>query len=242
MVVHHFRMTDPLASGEPPQKQARVMELPPPPSATSERPQTPAVVIPTIPYLTGPTRTLLARLDSDFFVREITLDPGVQVLVPTAMYNVMNQLNVVNMDIMLQQFTRMWRTLLLKRSDIFKKTSNRRANNYIRIGVNTMTPAPLGDLLYHLGSFYSNIDGIRYLVGPPNRPNDPPDWWTLDVNTQNAWDRTMARMSHRFLMREFRRHMILKDARYIFVCVNLSMTIYSSMSENVTQVYCRVMV
>lgn len=233
---------------QPPAKRPAPLEPPPPSQAQPIKAQVVSAIRPAIPFLTGSVATPLSALASDYHVQEVVLDPAAQTRCAEATYETMQQL--VNVDLAITQapFTRMWRTLILKRSqDVYEKFRNRRAANYVRLGVNTLVPAPLGDVLYGLGSFYHADTGIRYYTGPPAQPADVPNWWVLDNAAQNAWDVTMARLSHQYLMREFPAHLDHKG-RTLFFCsrqlldddANVSVKTHSSVIDPVDGLICGV--
>lgn len=157
-----------------------------------------------IPYLSGATLLDFGRRDSDYRVRDFVLNIGEQQTLPVRTYSQMEQLVRVDLPITREQFTRMWRTLILKRvQDVYEHEKHQRAEHFIRLVRNILVPAPLADLLYSIGQMHSSARGFVYDTIPPPRPANPPDWTIIDPAIVANWTLTMNRMKHQFMMKEF---------------------------------------
>jgi hypothetical protein len=172
--------------------QAQAMTLNPKPSTSLS-----------IPFLT-PTRTItLGRADSDYHIQDVVMSIAGQTTLPGLVHAQLTQLVDTELEVNLEAFTRMWRTLLLKRAqDVYEKEKYRRANHFVRLGPQMLVPAPLGDLVYSIGQFHNVAEGVVYDTNPPAQAAQPEDWWTVDANIANAWIRTMRRMQRKYVMRE----------------------------------------
>lgn len=122
---------------------------------TTDHPRPSSSVVPTIPLLTPSELIHLARTDADYVFVDMPLDVAAQVSLPQATYRQLVSLRVVDLPITEAEFMRVWRTLLLKRSqDVYEKCHSTRPDHYVRITQQTLVPGPLSDVLYHLGSEY----------------------------------------------------------------------------------------
>lgn len=158
----------------------------------------------TLPYLTPYRLLTLGRQGSDFTRVECVVNVDGQTLLPELVHDQMSQLINVDLEINKADFTRLWKSLLLKRcQDVYEKERFRRATNFIRVGHQIPVPAPLADLTFALGSYFCPANGITYDVVPPVKGNDPPNWWEIDLPMLNRWNRTCARMKDLYHMREF---------------------------------------
>lgn len=147
---------------------------------------------------------IFGRLDSDFRILDHVFQVGLQVTLPTAVWQQIHQLTVVDLPITEDNFIRMWKTLLLKRvQDVFEQEKHHRADHFIRITRNMVVPAPLADLLYAIGSYYDPNEGVRHHIIPPARPAEPEPWWTIDNAILGQWDLCINRMQDAFVMKEF---------------------------------------
>lgn len=161
------------------------------------------------------------RLDSDYFIVDVVVNVEAQETLATATYQQMLQLTSLDFPITQQNFVRMWKTIILKRvHDVYEMEKHRRADHYLRLNRNLMLPAPLADLLYSLGQWYNDVEGIMYHMVPPTRAADPEPWWTLDNAIFSAWNQTVNRMQHLFQMKEYP-SLSDFDARPIYGCSKL---------------------
>lgn len=159
----------------------------------------------TIPYLRNPQASLsLGRLDSDYHVVDFTLQIAGQDTLSTLTYNQMTALVTVNLGITLDQFIRMWKTILLKRAnDVFEMEKRVRNATFIRLSRNLLLPGPLADLCHAIGGFSSPATGEVYHTVPPATPAVAPNWTVVDNDIVQLWNREMARMSPLYTMKEF---------------------------------------
>lgn len=97
----------------------------------------------------------------------------------------------------------MWKTLILKRvQDVYTKVTKVRPTHYVRFDDMITVPAPLGDLLYSMGSYYNREEGILYTPTQPAQPATPEDWWTVDSTIVRQWNTTMKRFTPFYTMRQ----------------------------------------
>lgn len=183
-------------------------EAPAQPQAAPEpsrvNPSLPGMMRPSIPYLQGTALTKFGSRATTYLVQDFAFNIDVQNTVATSTYNQMQVLVPVNFAMTLQQFIRMWKTLILKRvQDVYEREKHIRPEHYVRIDRSILVPAPLSDLMSAIGSFDSHSRGVTYHVTPPARAAQPPDWWTVDDNVVTLWVRLMHRMKHLYLMREY---------------------------------------
>jgi len=129
------------------------------------------------------------RADAIYRVVTRVLDPNDQVRLPVATYNAMCASRATQAPITEVNFTRMWRTLVLKRlQDTHEQVYYVRPQNYIRLNRNIPVPAPLADLLYSIGYIRSANLGYKFICGLPSKPAaNPPDWWDIDNAVVNGW-------------------------------------------------------
>lgn len=144
------------------------------------------------------------RLDSDAFVLDRVLQIATQDTLSERVFRQMEQLSHVDLPITLDDFQRMWKTLILKRvQDVYEREKMIRADHYIRLSRNIPIPAPLGDLLYSIGQLRSAVDGVIYHTIPPARAAAPPNWWTVDIPIVQNWSLLAGRMHEQYMFREF---------------------------------------
>jgi len=154
-----------------------------------------------IPYLLGAGRHAFGRMDSDYQVRSVTVSIDNQLTVPQAVYNQMLQLAIVDFNIDLYDFVRMWKTLILKRvQNVYARETMQRAEHSIPLSTPVVVPAPLGDLLTSLGQFKSQALGSVINIEPPNKPPEVQAWWTVDAEILTHWIQTMSRMHSMYQM------------------------------------------
>lgn len=147
---------------------------------------------------------IFGRMDSDYFIREHTVRINNQETLATQVYNALTELVTWRLPITLPQFLRMWKTLILKRTqDVFESEKSRRSDHFIRLVRNIPIPAPLGDLLHSLGYFHSFTTGYLHHIVQPARASTPETFWTVDPIITTAWTTTMNRLNHVYTMKEF---------------------------------------
>lgn len=185
-------------------------EQPPPPAAApapaaAPRPANPRQAGLNIPALNIAANQLaFGRLDSDYTVVELTAQIENQDDMATATFNAIQSVLSIDMTLTQAQFTRMWKTILLKRlQDIYEAEKFARHTNFVRLGRQLPLPAPLADLCHTLGYHHSAADGHMYHVVPPAQPNEPEDWRTVHHATLALYVREMQRVSIEYTMKEF---------------------------------------
>lgn len=156
-----------------------------------------------IPYLTPQQLVTLARGDADYTVPAHRVNIAAQTLLATATFEQLQQLTDLDLEISEDNFIRIWRSLLLKRSqDVFEKCRRQRPNHYLRVSSQLIVPAPLGDLLYSLGRYFHAEEGVVYETIPPNQADPVENWWQIESGPLQQWIRTCNRMKTKYLMRE----------------------------------------
>lgn len=159
---------------------------------------------PVIPYLIGEHLAQFGLRENTRLTYNYVLWIGGQDTVAEATYNQMLQLVNAILPLTVDEFQRMWKTLILKRvQDVFEKEKSRRAPHRIVLNRVVHVPAPLNDLLHAIGSFTSKSSGFTIHVIPP--PFTPPDqgWWYVDSDLVNRWCTMMHRMSKLYTIAEF---------------------------------------
>lgn len=127
-----------------------------------------------------------------------------QTLLPEMVYYQLWRFNMTDLELSLQEFKRVWRTLILKRvQDVYKEVTFAIPSDYIKLNRGILVPAPLSDILKALGTFRSQSTGAYYVATPPAHPADSPDWWILDRHALEGWVLIMTRMARYYLMRAF---------------------------------------
>lgn len=157
-----------------------------------------------IPILSGHLLLDFGRLDSTHRIHNLRISIANQETIASYTYQQMEQLSAVALVIEMNDFIRLWKTLILKRvQDVYKQEKHRRAPDFIRLMRNLPIPAPLADLLYCLGQKRSSAVGtILDMVLPP-KVTPASDWWTLDETILDHWCLTNSRMSTLYQIKEF---------------------------------------
>lgn len=159
---------------------------------------------PQIPCLTGITLSTFGRRDNRYRTLDYAIQIAGQDTVATSTYHQMTQICNSILPITVVEFTRMWKTLILKRTqDVYEKEKHNRADHFVRLDRSILTPAPLSDLLYSIGQFVSQSIGMQFHVTPPAHAAEPPNWWTVDAAILSNWNLLCNRMKKMYLMREF---------------------------------------
>lgn len=141
-------------------------------------------VVTLVPILSNPELKLqFGRMMSRR--RTVTLDVNPELImrvITTTYQQMVNTLGgVIDPPITQADFLRMSRTLLLKRlQDLVEGTTGIRPENAIRLARTITVPQPLGELLYALGYYYSQWNGIRYELRPTPQPAQPEPWRQVD--------------------------------------------------------------
>lgn len=163
-------------------------------------------VNPIIPILSKQSATYgFGRMDSDHYVVERTLNIDNQAILPTSTFETMFQLSNVAFEMTVENFTRVWQTLLLRRAqDIQSYVTAAPPPNEIYIDPYIPVPAPLYYTLESMGIYHSSVDGIKYTTVPPARPvNDYPQYWDVDDDLINSWTRLAARTQPKYEYHEY---------------------------------------
>lgn len=147
---------------------------------------------------------IFGRMDSDFTIVDVTLMINNQDTLSGLTYDQLESLTTTALPINRVNFIRMWKTILLKRvMDVFEGEKHRRAEHFVRLNRNLILPAPLADTIYSIGAYTSYANGTVYHFVPPARAADPEPWWTLDTTIFNAWNLTLNRLQHLFIMKTY---------------------------------------
>lgn len=142
---------------------------------------------------------------SDYTRVDFTIAIANQDTMPTAVWEQLKRLEYRNIGITQAVFTKIWKTMILKRAqDLFQQTKNRRPDNFVRVYTNLPVPKPLYDLLCAMGQCYDNTNGITYdILPPPRDAAHPQDWYELQPNELNTWVAEMRRYGRVYEMCEF---------------------------------------
>lgn len=145
---------------------ARAQPHVPPPSTSAH------TATPSIPFLGGQLLLNFGRLDSTYRRVNISLSIENQDSVARATYLQIEQLCAVGLPLTENQFIRMWKTLILKRSqDVYEQEKHTRAQDYVRVMRNLPVPGPLADLLYSIGQLHSRTLGTIFDIVPQPKPH-----------------------------------------------------------------------
>lgn len=145
------------------------------------------------------------RLDTDNRIREHVVEIDDQEFLPRATWRQLNLLVIDDLPINEADFVRMWKTLIFKRVlDVYEQQNKTHPDGtdfswHHRIRV----PAPLGDLLYSLGSYFDEVEGVSHRIIPPPSPPVPEPWRTLDLKVLRGWLTMVDQLSSAFLMKEY---------------------------------------
>ncbi|KAG5871784.1 hypothetical protein JTB14_023468 [Gonioctena quinquepunctata] len=127
-----------------------------------------------VPILSDPELKLqFGRLMSRRRVVTLDVNPGGLTRVITRVYQTMVRSFGGVLDAPIEQapFLQMVRTLILKRlQDLVEGATGIRPDNPIRIARTLPVPQPIGELLYSLGTYYAQWNGIRYELRPSPAP------------------------------------------------------------------------
>ena len=81
--------------------------------------------------------------------------------------------------------------------DIQEFKLGQRPPHHLRIINNMLVPRPTADLLYSLGSYTCQANGVGYhLLVPPHDDPNPQPWYTVDNNILQAYVQFIGRMQH----------------------------------------------
>lgn len=148
----------------------------------------------------------LLRCVSNYCTKIAVLNIAAQKGLPQATYNFLSTLTSMDMIITQQQFTRVWRSILLRRAqEVQSRTTCKRVENMIPLNVPGMlVPAPLSDLLHSIGRFHSTATGVIHQTFAPEKPSTGPieDWWTIDTEILCSWIRMIHIFKNKFVMKE----------------------------------------
>lgn len=149
---------------------------------------------------------LFGRLDTDNHVRNHIVQIANQDFLPHATWRQLHQLTNNNLPINEVDFVRMWKTIIFKRVlDVYEKQKKHKVSDqfsnswHLRLGV----PAPLGDLLYSLGSYFDEVEGVCHGIIPPPVPAELEPWRTFDNDILLNWLTMINQVSSKFLIKEY---------------------------------------
>ncbi|KAF6198239.1 hypothetical protein GE061_007986 [Apolygus lucorum] len=127
--------------------------------------------LPSLPFLQGSNLLDFGRMDRNYTVLDYVVIIDNQNAVATATFYQLVQLAVVDLPLLLEDFIRMWKTLILRRvHDVYEMEKKRRPDHFVRLARNIQVPAPLGDFLYSLGQLRSPVDGATHDIIPSSSP------------------------------------------------------------------------
>lgn len=119
-------------------------------------------------------------------------------------YDQLQQISSVQLPITRAKFIRMWKTIILKRTqDVYESQYMVRPTEYIRLNRSIVLPATLADVVHALGSFFSTVTGRTHFIAPPARPAPPEEFWTVDSNIVRDFIATTQYMNPCFIMKEY---------------------------------------
>lgn len=159
-----------------------------------------------IPYLNNPHNAYtFGRMDSSYNLVESRMQIDNQDTLSGLTYDQMAELTTTLPVITRENFIRMWKSLILKRTqDVFEKINNYRPQNFMRLNRGVTLPGPLADLLHGLGAHHSAVTGHLYTIEPPARPDaNAPQWWTFNDAISRQWNQWTSRLSHFYVMKEY---------------------------------------
>lgn len=160
---------------------------------------------PQMPYLQGTGLIEFGRMDSTYLRLDLVLEVAEQTNLIGAVWDQLYQLTPAEPPINREDWIRVCRTLILKRvQDTYEVARGLRAPNFIHVSRTTLVPAPLGDLLYAIGSFHSRSNGAIIDMIPPERDADnPAPWWQVENDMYFNYCLFCARMQNKYIFYEF---------------------------------------
>ncbi|XP_055713245.1 uncharacterized protein LOC129807785 [Phlebotomus papatasi] len=167
-----------------------------------------------VPSMSSPRLPNFSGVYPDGYEIKIIVDPDRYEILPIRVYNILQVVSGNDLGITVEDYTRMWRTLLLKRlQDIYEYTYYVRPDHYIRISniVPVPIPAPLGDMLTLIGQYIIPSNGITLQPVPPSRASPAQDWWTVEPAVLDAWLRIHYNLKNHYMMRDFPSPCDVKD-------------------------------
>lgn len=147
---------------------------------------------------------LFNRMDRDERTFDHVVDVNAQDTLSGEVYDQLAIISSVTLPITRANFIRMWKTLILKRTqDVYEQEYLTRPEHYVRVSRTVNLPAPLADLLHALGSFYSHHTGRQHNITQPARAAAPPNWWNVDQALLRDWMATTTYMNKVYVMKEY---------------------------------------
>lgn len=145
------------------------------------------------------------RMESDYNIQDHTLLIDNQDTLSGQVYDQLVILATTQQPIAREAFIRMWKTLILKRTqDVYEQEKSLRPPNYINLHRSILLPGPLADLLYSLGQFHSNATGHLHHIVPPQRHiHHPHNWWIIDEDIIQQWHQLTYRNKNLYQMKDF---------------------------------------
>ena len=145
------------------------------------------------------------RLDSDNYTVAARRNINVLNRVAIATYNQIVELSVTNPQLTQEEYVRVWKTILLYRTQNIEEceTGTPVTAHRLRLAPTITMPRPLADLVYSLGRWKSNTNGVVYDVRVPAYPNEnPPPWWTPEPALIQKWQALHARVQKYYMCTE----------------------------------------
>ncbi|KAG5862539.1 hypothetical protein JTB14_020196 [Gonioctena quinquepunctata] len=208
----------PQPSAPAPQAQS-AMQAPPPVQAPVAQPP-----VALVPILSDPELKLqFGRLMSRRRIVRLDVNPGGLTRVITRVYQTMVRSLGGVLDAPIEQapFLQMIRTLILKRlQDLVEGATGIRPENPIRIARTLPVPQPIGELLYALGTYYAQWNGIRYELRPSPTPAPPEPWRQLDPQIVANYRQFMDMTTTRYRQCPFPKMSDLIGQPLMFCCKN----------------------
>ena len=179
---------------------------PPPPPLPAAAPTAPSSKLshPAILSLSGTMFSFFGRQANTYLTYDYAVQIAGQNTISSMTYDQLEQLVNADLPINRDDFIHMWKTIILKRcQDIFEKKKYTRADHFARIDRTILTPAPLSDFLYSVGSFSSVARGIHIHMTPPAHAAPAPNWWTADNGILTNWNFLCHRMKALYTFRDY---------------------------------------
>lgn len=156
---------------------------------------------PPIPALVGKTLSSFGRRDSQYLPFEFPLRIDNQDTFSGRTYDQMLQLVNADLPVTREEFIRMWKTILYKRTqDVYSAVMGSLPVNWLNISRSLPLPAPLADVTDAIGEFYSIARGIQCIATPPVIPANHLPWMDLDADLIQRWGPFCNRFKTLFAM------------------------------------------
>ena len=161
------------------------------------------------------------RMDSvqPIVAATLTIDTLDQVAKIT--YDQISQLSLTAPPLAQEEFIRVWKTILLYRVQNIQECELIVAPPHrIKLAPSLLLPRPLGDLVYHLGRWQSQTNGIIYDVRAPIKPAEHiPDWWTVIPDLMIKWQTFLSRAANYYMCMEMPRKFAFEGQPLVVIAV-----------------------